>query len=529
MRSVPPVLLALDLGTATSAASLVGRVDGRHRLLATTAIPAGDPLEPALDDLVAAVRAADPALADALDLPPGAGTEADPTIPRLVARSAPAPRLAVLAGSGRGLDRMLAAARSAGWRADGVVPHGATDELAAVRLLLDPALAAILVGAAEPPAADERRALGELIRLVGAIAARRPEVAILLAGGAAREGGRFAAPAALPAVALDGSTDALRLALVDRRPLPLDSRAAAARATASLAEVLDRRIETLEVGFDGGLRVVAAPTGDGIGRSEAALVPAAALVPPEPDDEVVDAIGRWSTEARERNRLRDRLLDLRLSPWGDVAGDGARLRLAAARAALERLLAATPDLDGEPPDLVVAAGGAWAVAPGPAVMLALVDVARRAGVSQYAVDAARLLGPVGMIEDEGERRALLADLADDVLVPLGSAIVPGGMHRSRHPGRLAVAVAGSRVELELAAGGLQVVDLPPGELARASLRFRDGVHLGGRGRAFEVEVTGGLGGLLVDLRDVPLVLPERSERRRALLASWEGALWVGAE
>lgn len=529
MRSVPPVLLALDLGTATSAASLIARIDGRHRLLASTALPASDPLEPALDDLLAAVRTADPDLADALELPARAGTETDQAIPWLVARSVPAPRLAVLAGSGRGLDGMLAAARSAGWRADGVVPHGAADELAAVRLLLDPGLAAILVGAADPPAADERRALGDLVRLVAAIAERRPEVAVLLAGGAIGLGERFAAPVALPAVAPDGSADTLRLALVAHRPLPLDSRAAAARATASLAEVLDRRIETLEIGFDGGLRAIAVPTGDGIGRSEAAIVPAAALVPPEPDDAVVDAIGRWSSEPRERNRLRDRLLDLRLAPWGDGTGDGARLRLAAARAALERLLAATPALDDEPPDLVVAAGGAWAVAPGPAVMLALVDVARRAGASQYAVDAARLLGPLGLVEDEGERRALLADLADEIIVPLGSAIVPGGLHRSRHPGSLVVAVAGSRVELELAAGALQIVDLPPGELARASLRFRDTVQLGGRGRAFEVEVAGGLGGLLVDLRDVPLVLPERSERRRALLASWERALWVGSE
>jgi hypothetical protein len=38
-------------------------------------------------------------------------------------------------------------------------------------------------------------------------------------------------------------------------------------------------------------------------------------------------------------------------------------------------------------------------------------------------------------------------------------------------------------------------------------------------------VTGGLGGLLVDTRDVPLRLPDRVERRRAQLEAWEQAVW----
>ena len=51
--------------------------------------------------------------------------------------------------------------------------------------------------------------------------------------------------------------------------------------------------------------------------------------------------------------------------------------------------------------------------------------------------------------------------------------------------------------------------------------------LGTRGRHFAVEVGGGLGGLLVDLRDVPLRLPDRLEHRRELLIAWQDALWTG--
>jgi hypothetical protein len=61
----------------------------------------------------------------------------------------------------------------------------------------------------------------------------------------------------------------------------------------------------------------------------------------------------------------------------------------------------------------------------------------------------------------------------------------------------------------------------------AEFRFRDTVQLGGRGRHFAVDVAGGLGGLLVDLRDVPMRLPERQERRRELLEAWQASLWVG--
>jgi hypothetical protein len=84
-------------------------------------------------------------------------------------------------------------------------------------------------------------------------------------------------------------------------------------------------------------------------------------------------------------------------------------------------------------------------------------------------------------------------------------------------------------ELELMPGGLELVDLPPGATAVAEFMFRDRVRLGGRGRHFAVDVAGGLGGLVVDLRDVPLRLPDRADRRRDLLAAWQSSLWAGSE
>jgi hypothetical protein len=131
-----------------------------------------------------------------------------------------------------------------------------------------------------------------------------------------------------------------------------------------------------------------------------------------------------------------------------------------------------------------------------------------------------------MIPDGGERRQALSDLADDLLAPLGSVVIPGGIRAGTSAGHLTIHAGTGASETDLVPGGLELVDLPPGEVATAEFHFRDIVRLGTRGRRFAVDVSGGLGGLLVDLRDVPLRLPERAERRRELLDAWQESLWM---
>lgn len=538
MTSTPQAFLALDLGTATSSAALVGRVGRRWRLLGSTSQPATIPIDPAIARLVDGVRGADPDLADELGLASAKGRD---TLPRLVATTYATPRMAVLAATARELDSLLAVADRAGWRATGLSADRA-GRLDLLRLVLERDARAILLGSGEPAGSHERSSLGELVNLVAGAAARRPEVDIVLAGSVAGHaavlerrdadgnghGGLLLGPAASAGTPRG---EPLRVLLAGLREHGDDGRAAIARATATLAEVLERTVETIEIGMDAGLRAIAGPAGAGATVSQRAVLSAsAALFPPHPDEAILDGIVAWSTVQRDRHRLRDRLLDLRRMPWSDADGDGAQLRMAAARAAVARLLARTPDL--EPvgaPDLVVASGGVWAVAPGPAVTLALADVVRRPGVSQYAFDHARLLGPLGTIGDPDERREIVADLADDLLTPLGSVVVAGGVRGVHDGGRIVVRTDGASSELALVPGALQLVDVPPGQLATAELQFREPVVLGTRGRRFEVEVSGGLGGLLVDLRDIPLRFPERSERRRELLAAWQAALWTGVD
>ncbi|MGZ8437034.1 MAG: hypothetical protein ACXWXR_00675 [Candidatus Limnocylindrales bacterium] len=533
MTIEPRAFLARDTGAATIAATLVGRVAGRWRLIGSLALPAGADPDAVATFLLDRVRSADPALASSIGL-----TGVQPSdLPSVDVASRPARRLAVIAGSERALEPLVGAASRSGWRTISASPE-TTDPLAMSTMLLDASVDGILAGAGDPPAADERRALGELGALLAAAAERRPELTVVLAGGMGDQLAAFGdaparpSPVVAAAAAAAGESGAeLREVLLDLALAADDSRRALGPAALSLAEILDRRVDIVEIGFDGGARVAAWPAiGNGSSGVNLAVVPAAGLAPSDPDDSVVDRVATWSGGAGDRHRLRDRLRELRIAPWADTAGEGVELRLAAARSALGCLADRTPDWYDRPAaDLVIAGGGVWSVAACPSVILALVDVLRRSGATQYALDHARLLAPLGSIADPAERRAVMTDLVDDLLAPLGSVVTPAGLRPGRSVGALHLHGPGGTRDLELRPGGVSVVDLAPGASATAELQFHDTVRLGGRGRRFAVEVTGGLGGLLVDLRDVPLKLPDRADMRAELLESWQASVGTRSE
>ncbi len=534
MSNPTRVLATVDRGTATTAVALIGRAGGRFRLLGSTAGPAGVPAEALIERVRRRVEAADGSLAKALRIDrPGAAAD----LPRLACETAPPPELAVVAATDRVVQPLAAVAETAGWRVRTLTIDGA-EILGVATALADRRVEAILAGAADPPGADERSLVGELSTLVAATTERRPDLVTVLAGGLAAPGGRAEAlfrrerpgPTILaPSPSVDRG-EPLRALLDSLRGGEADGRRALTVAVGSLAQVLRRRVELLEVGQNGGTRVHASwQPGAGASVRSAAVARAALLPRPFTDRDLDDVIG-WLPIALDRLRTRDRLRELAITPWGDAAGDGAVLRMAAVRAAAGRLLEMTPafaELPGA--DLVVASGGAWLAGPATAAALAVADVARRPGSRALGLDHARVLAPIGTIEDEEQRIRLLADLRDDLLVPLGSVVMAAGLRAARAAGVLTVHGAGGPIDAELVPGGVDLVDVPPGERATVELRFRDAVDLGVRARHLALEVTGGLGGLMVDLRDVPLRLPERLEPRRELLASWQAAVWPGLD
>jgi hypothetical protein len=713
VSSQPRAFFALDFGSTTTSACVLGHVGGHWRLIAHTSAPSYFDVDSLLSGLLSQIGAADSELLGAL-----CGDD-DPDIPilvstwpRLVARTTPARRIAVIAGSRRQRRRLETAALRAGWDVVG----GSADEddpVVLSRLILSTKTSAILLGADHVPGGDEKRHLPDLAALVAGATRSRPELTVVLAGGAAAYESQFAAlmdtrpesvaaievaldelqdepeiaalepsadeappqtkmlgnrpaagqttsfanestfvkgetpvdagdavklPAAeaLPAEASDAKTrtvatvesppdvapeqaaetaaapvdaepgaeldadvetaavsseaaepatdpattepaatasaaaepapavaskpatlalgfqvaddaavvthlllapdaeagqlpgDALQEVLEGLRALPNDSRLGVARSIASLAYVLDRTIEVVEVGMQGGLVARSDPFGQGhftVASSRSGPIDGS-FAPASPSEEVIDGLLAWSTIQLDRHRAMDRLNDLRLTPWGEADGDGAVFRLAAAKAAFGRLVDSMPELAARSmPELVVAAGGIFASLPPSAVALALADLVRRPGVCQLTVDQSRILGPLGAIEDEDERRRLLANLADDILVPLGGLILPAGIKPGKNAGFLRLKAAASVSEIELHPGAIQVVDLPPGRAARADIDFRDSVRLGKRGHHFTVDVGGGLTGLLVDLRDIPMRISDRPDSRRSALDTWQRGMW----
>ncbi|MEO8207430.1 MAG: hypothetical protein ABI598_00235 [Chloroflexota bacterium] len=551
MTRAPETLAIIDAGGATTSVSLVARVAGQWRLLGTLAGSAGTPEMALLSILTGRVRDADPEFARHAELREAALDD----MPQLVARTHPPETLAVVGATRRTVDELSIHAHRTGWRvaAASTETH---DPREMMELILQREVTAVLIGIGEPPGADERAALDDLAALAGSAARRRPELRLLLSGALrARRSwldalgedppGDPARITAAPVIAgRRGTGDDLRVALERLLDAPDDGRHAARNSAESLAELLDRRIELLDIGYHGGARYLAEPGVAGSPPTSVGIVSVdGGLVPAEPDDEIVDSVLAWSTGSLDRHRMTDRLRDLRRRPWVDRAGEGARLRLAAASAALTRLAALTPDLGSRAaPDVTILSGGAFATAPPSAVMLTIADTIRRVGATQVVLDHGRLLGPIGTIEDANERRLLLSDLVRDALVPLGSLVIGGGQG-ARPARRRRSSAAFARLSLQLESGAasgsdssttvqrdldadeVAFVDLLPGARARALLEFGDVVRFGRRTRRVNVSVIGGLAGLVVDLRDVPLNLPERRDRRRARLADWSAQAW----
>src|SRR6187549_2716437 len=207
-------------------------------------MPAGADVEAVISVLGDRAVAADRSLAAALDLRVGAAN----SLPRLEVASHPPRTMAVVAASERALGPLVATASRSGWR---TVSGSAEsiDPLAMTTLLLDAEVSCVLVGAGDPPAADERRALGELAALVAGVAERRQDLVIVLAGGMSdhlptfgdvgrRKGEVVLGPPARRGIP-GGPLADLLLELALR---PDDAHRALGWGAMALADVLDRRV-----------------------------------------------------------------------------------------------------------------------------------------------------------------------------------------------------------------------------------------------------------------------------------------------
>lgn len=523
--------LLVDVGSAWAKAGVIGRVRGRWRLVAHAAQPTAWGSAELRRSLIQQLNAAgDPRLADRYDeLLAGAN--------RIECHTARQPgRLAVVAVS-RELSGSTArrAAEAAGWQVTVLVTldDGRTlaERLATLQAAeVDAWLVAGGFDDARSPRALEAAALVASARMPdggpviwAGSAQLTNEVMLLFEGGAvsAVANPRPDAKREEPGPLRDRLQAILRQSVAPEDEAHL-STTAFARAVGVIAADGGLRVLAVDLGARGGVRVVAEPDGttsttvhSSGGLAGATLMPGAA-----------GRVARLAGDAGDEAAVADVLQTLRARP---ASLPQTPEELSATQVAARLLIAAmVEDPATDPVDLVIGAGLTIAGAPHPAqAARMLLDGVRPIGITQLAVDSGSVLGPLGSLGDEeiGEGMTLLAD---DLLLPLGTAVVC----RGGEPGNAAMRVTVHRSgwptpsPVEVRVGQLQVVPLGRGQEAELLIEPAAGISLGAPRRSSRIQAraTGGAVGLILDARGVPIVLPRRGDDRRAVLAGWRDAL-----
>jgi hypothetical protein len=292
------------------------------------------------------------------------------------------------------------------------------------------------------------------------------------------------------------------------------------RAAASIAASGGLRVLAVDLGARSAIRALAEPDGSVASRLHAGGGLAGIA-------HVAGAAGRVSRlagDAGDEAAMADLIQTIRARP---ATLPQVEDELAGLYAAVPVLLSAmVADDPTGPVDLLIGAGRTIAGArPGAAARM-LLDGIRPLGVTQLAVDAASILGPLGSLAGD-ELREGLELLGDDALAPLGTAVVS----RGGSPGQVAMRVTIHRAgwptpaPLDVRIGQVVVVPLARGLEAELVIEPGHGVSLGTGRRSPRVtaRAMGGSVGIVMDARGVPIALPRRADDRRAVLAGWGDA------
>ncbi len=216
-----------------------------------------------------------------------------------------------------------------------------------------------------------------------------------------------------------------------------------------------------------------------------------------------------------------------------MTSDDLLMELAFARELVHRLqLAAFPSRfitsgDGLAPriGMILAAGAVLAHTPRPGqAALVLLDSLQPIGLCTLALDPHGLASALGACARISPVAAVQV-IDSGAFRELGSVVAPTG---KANPGQVVLQLImsyenGSKLEVEVEYGSLEVLPLAPGQHADLSLQPLKRFDVGeGPGRSCRRRVYGGAVGLMVDARGRPLRLPSSPEDRRAKIQQW---LW----
>lgn len=178
-----------------------------------------------------------------------------------------------------------------------------------------------------------------------------------------------------------------------------------------------------------------------------------------------------------------------------------------------------------PMEPILASGAPLARAPRPGyAALVLLDALQPVGVSTFVLDPYSLMPALGAASGPLPL-ATVQVLESGGFASLGTVVSPAGGGRRGRPAvriRLERETSGESLEGEVRYGQLVVVPLGQGEVGRLTIRPERGfdVGFGGPGKAGVVRVVGGAIGLIIDARGRPLQLPSDPAKRRELIQKW---------
>ena len=179
-------------------------------------------------------------------------------------------------------------------------------------------------------------------------------------------------------------------------------------------------------------------------------------------------------------------------------------------------------------NLIAGTGGLLSRAPWRAqAALILIDGFQPEGITLLAQDSIFMIPHLGLLSTV-HPTAALEIFEKDCLIKLGTCIAPKSPETVKGSEVMVVTMRmpdGSERTETLNLGQLKRIPLKEGEKAQLQVRPTGDYDVGaGPGRQHEVEVEGGIVGIVLDARGRPIVLPESRSELRTKVLEWYSAL-----
>ena len=177
-------------------------------------------------------------------------------------------------------------------------------------------------------------------------------------------------------------------------------------------------------------------------------------------------------------------------------------------------------------DLIVGSGGVLSHAPGRTqAMMMMIDAFQPQGVTMIAVDSIFMMPHLGVLSTINEQAATEV-FEKDCLINLGTCV---SLANTGKPGSKCLDYRitlpdGQEKSDSLLYGELKLIDLKEGETAEIEITPTRQFDVGrGKGQKMEEKVSGGVVGLVIDVRGRPLSLHKDKVRRIEQITKWNKA------